>query len=1012
MTTHALKDLIAKIRQALTGECSRSELIALADDYARNCREIGQRLSRISALLEKDEIYSALKLAEEEPALLEFVEELDSEMDREWRSLCTEQRFSVAEPVDVSTLQRLQDLCRSGNLDAAYFYRDYRSAMLQKDKVAALQALRLIVRIQPADQNAKEELQRIQQRYVQSRLKDLNEAMQRDQAAEVLAIMDELQGLISGDIEQHDTWKKALGIREELRGRKRLLRCEELVREIRGLAAVQDDQGVVDCKKQWDRLVYFEGAEVRDTERQEVEKLAAKAQQKLDEESQLRHQEEIANQWFFFVKEIDSELRGSMSPEACRAALMKLDNFRRELLIAGAEPDDALDRDTRRTEQVLTLRLRRSKQKRQLYYAAAALAVLVAIAIGMGLYERKTHREESLGLMAEALQHRDLNQVERLLQVWRQQSTGFNHTPAIVAMREEASEWLGREKANEQQVQQLYARVRDALGLGKSQIESISRDLKEAEELWNNLLPASQENLRFMRQEVSLAWQRSKTQWVNEERLALDNLTVEFRELWDKHFKNIQYPEEAKDNLRRAQEVVAQVKLIRSRLNWMNEGAASEDDFWKKAESDLSVLEDQFANYELAQQRLRENSSLDSFRFAVATLAGLPFDSSNLVTAARNVSRTENQWEEPSKALLQLGEDHGLPEGSRADGNLRFYPSRLVSSENLQLRSLYDHPVISRLNRYDVHNYRSGALLRDTEVVYSMGEIESETNPHGDREEVVQVVRLVTANTLKKNPYYEEMVFMATRRLHDKTWRDGSALVNGGPVPELAFLELLRNKMDYQKDSGQIGRSVLHALDELFSHSEVDPVFRAWVYGELIQVALNRPEEWGVLVAPALLRDWERLQRLFDGVPALTDWLDPNRSALLRPVVQAFFQNPSVPSYVRQATFQVYLSNMLSLSRWNYYGYVSLDGKIVATAEVPEKGRFLWGLEAFRGRWVALFENQAGNWNNKAAPQALTPLFVLSEDLAGLVIDAAAKAGVKEDSELQALREYLPVYFR
>lgn len=1008
----SLRQLTRKILLAIEGELPRAELIQLAEDYARVCRDINERLDQLATLITRENYYSALQLAESEPAVMDIVAQLSFAQSEQWRELCVEQKLSVPERLNESAIRQVQGLYSNEHVDTAYLYREYRSAILQKNYPSAMRCLRTILRINPSDSNARDEQQRLQENQQGVVWKELGQALKEKDDERVLALLDEIESSSYSVSEDNPLWQEAKSLRRQVEQQRSIQSCQELERSIQELADAGAWETLLQRKRNWDQLVQSGGVEVEESTRQHLDALAAQAELELGSEEERGVQEEIARQWFFFLKETESALRGTVAASDCREALRKLGDFRRQLLVAGAAPDDTLDADTRKVEEQLIGKLRQARHKKGVFAGIGVLVCLVVLVVGLSLYERKVHREESLHLMAEALEEKDLNQVERLLQLWEQQSSGFTANPGIAAMHKEARQWFEREKQNESQVDRIYRRVRSWLPLGKAQLEPIQVDLAEAEELWNSLLPASRENLRFIRQEVLLSWDRLRTEWVQEDHTELERLAGEFRTLWEKNFSNVQSPEDHSREIIKANELLREAQPVLARLILLQEIPAENTQFWEKAEQDLVTMDEQFALYQQGVDLLGENRSLESFRYGITLLAELPFEASNWVTASRTVSQTVEQWSEPSKALLQAGADQGFAQSAVSGGAARFFPERLNSSENLQLRALFDQSLALKLFRYDVHNYRNGTLLRDTEVIYAMGELEAEANPHGDREEVVQVVRLVTPNTLKKNPYYEEMVFMATRRLHDKQWRDGSALINGARISEADFLEQLKNAIDYQPESGRIGRSLLYALDELFRQPEVDAVFRAWVFGELIQVVLNRPEEWGVLVTPALLRDWERLQRLCDGIPSLSDWIDPNRSTQIRPVIQAFFQNPSVPSYTRQATFQVQLANILGSSHWSYYGYVNNAGKIVPVAGSPESGRFLWGLEAFRNRWAPLFENQAGSWINQTSPQPLTPLFVFSEDLGQLVIQAGERTGIQNDSELQSLREYLPAYFR
>src|SRR5690606_23371 len=127
----------------------------------------------------------------------------------------------------------------------------------------------------------------------------------------------------------------------------------------------------------------------------------------------------------------EARVRAGSSATECREALKQIAEYRRELLRAGAEPDDNLQAYSGKLERVLGRRLGQQRRTRLWIGVAVVVAVVAVVLLGVGMLERKAYREQSLVLMQDALEQKDPVRVERLLQTWNHESSGFRKTPEI-----------------------------------------------------------------------------------------------------------------------------------------------------------------------------------------------------------------------------------------------------------------------------------------------------------------------------------------------------------------------------------------------------------------------------------------------------------------------------------------------------------------------------------------------------------------------------------------------------
>src|SRR5689334_14141702 len=161
MTLHELERLIRRIEEALERP-SQGGLQKLAGDYAAANRAAVTRLGQCSHMLEKGEEHQALQLAESQPPLLDLITLLSFRRSPNWRALCQSENLPIAEPIDIRPVRRLNELYAKGIDKDHALYRDYRRAVMMNDDAQALGILRSIVRLNPEDQNARHEFERLE----------------------------------------------------------------------------------------------------------------------------------------------------------------------------------------------------------------------------------------------------------------------------------------------------------------------------------------------------------------------------------------------------------------------------------------------------------------------------------------------------------------------------------------------------------------------------------------------------------------------------------------------------------------------------------------------------------------------------------------------------------------------------------------------------------------------------------------------------------------------------------
>jgi hypothetical protein len=86
-------------------------------------------------------------------------------------------QLEVAPRLPSATVQRLDALYAKGITANHPLYKDFRAAVLSRDDTKALQIVRTIFKLNPGDDNARKELQRLENKYRQELLEELKTAL-------------------------------------------------------------------------------------------------------------------------------------------------------------------------------------------------------------------------------------------------------------------------------------------------------------------------------------------------------------------------------------------------------------------------------------------------------------------------------------------------------------------------------------------------------------------------------------------------------------------------------------------------------------------------------------------------------------------------------------------------------------------------------------------------------------------------------------------------------------------
>jgi hypothetical protein len=207
MTLHELERLIRRIEEALERP-PNGGLQKLASDYTAAGRATVTRLGQCAQMLERGEERQAIQLAEAQPALLDLITLLSFRTSPNWRAVCKGENLPTPDAIDVRAVRRLNEIYAKGIDKDHALYRDYRRAVMLNDDAHALGILRSIVRLNPEDQNARHEFERLEHKQRADKARELENL-----CVAAAAIPKKLPGWRRKFRRRTPRWMRGFGIR-------------------------------------------------------------------------------------------------------------------------------------------------------------------------------------------------------------------------------------------------------------------------------------------------------------------------------------------------------------------------------------------------------------------------------------------------------------------------------------------------------------------------------------------------------------------------------------------------------------------------------------------------------------------------------------------------------------------------------------------------------------------------------------------------------------------------------
>jgi hypothetical protein len=953
--------LVRKIGEILGQPALEGQAARLAQDYTAAARAANHRLEQCAVMIEAGDDLQALQLAEAPPPLLDLITMLNFRQAVEWRTYCQSHGLPWAEPFFDKSVRLLNSTYGKGLTTDHPYYSDYRKAVMKNDDERALAILRVIARMNAADQNTVQELRHLEERVLRSKFDGLRQMLESGDTAAVFSRLQEIEGSGLPIPPKHSVWQQA-----------QLLRCEDLLRQAEALRqqevwqeaelVLQDiqalatqhavlfppaDQERFTALEEWTGGLRKAFADEQDFQRALT---ALEYQVGTAEAKRATGAQATLGEW-----QSDYNSLASKWQEAER--------FKRPL-------DEQLLARCQQCCDWLQGRIRAQTRRKRFMAGATSLLVLAVVAVA-GLFAWDWLQERDLLVRFKTLQSsRRVGDTEQLL---ARIPARLKSKPRVSAAAAEAQKFVARERdlkrLFDQKLQALMGLTTPEAGGLLDQVEHRRAECAQA---LGALAPDFQADGKSNLVALDQRWQSRLGALQPERNAQFSGRLAQAEKISVERLNGTNDSVAVRATLFSVQSLVTELDRLRAQPGSLEEGLTrrfyrltNQVAFWSQAADQWDQLRavapgsfEEYTNW--LNRRAQSPFALPDEVEAVKENARLKICQDSLLGPLLMPSQAP-AWD--SLTNLAAGDPPLKPEQSSAQEKDAYL--RLRDDKNLQDVYFY----------YLTKHPRPDNPL-ESHAVLAQGKVQNDRYGRN-------AGRIYDPKKSPSNLRFEQQSI--------DSWDYIKVEYKGLARECFAFQRLgLGDLLD--PNTGGYQKTILELLDRINQDTDSSAIFRAYVSLKLFAVPEQRPLEWGLQWAPSAAKHIQTLKEKRAGELQSGDWLVPSQISMYEEPLKKHFEQARAISFQNEASFFHRLTWQACSKGFAFAGFIDAAGNPVITRTNAIRGEY-WGW-ASRSRSPALLLRRTeggSNWQKLDEPLRLTPLFIFLGDR-GLLLDQTAKA--------------------
>jgi hypothetical protein len=1016
MTIGEAKAVVDKLQACMAQAGGAASGFDVASSYAASCAATNRRLAQCARMIEEGSALQALMLAEEKPPLLDLVAVLSFAKRNDWVVFCQENGLPVPPQLDKNATNALNNLYTAGSKadQTKALYRDFRGAMATKDEARALEIIRTITRLDPADADAAQQMSRLENKARETAVSNLELALTANNEEAILQWLAHCESL---EVVECEALAKAKEVRRLNEARQAETTIKQMLSELPEMRSKAIWQQTGEKASRIRSLTATHGISLTAEENAAVTEAMAYFESCRAEALRKARFKEALNA---LNEGIERMVTGQLGEKS--KPLPQLEEKRQELRrlyeVAGSFDSAIPETTTQKVSHLASafdaeiLRLRKAHKMRNTMLMVAA-ALVLAVAGWLGFTLLRAH--QIAGQIAELRQREAAIPLERLVADVRQRHALKLNLPSLSVAVLEAEQWLASVATQKNVASNSLEQAKTLADndFAKTTAEQASTIFRRTADELAKLPSDVADSLRpeFVEAEKKLAL------WLPQQR---DARTIRVRKIMSEMAPLAEKlsPSEPPEIL---EETLAQASPLIESLRPELEAPVTEVALPAALQSEAQALLDKvqttqklLSEFRTAQRSLAQATDLASYTVAIKAMAAIGLPKARAVQAAQQALA----WKLDDRVILgQLL----LPDAPEAwaliqnAGELESlpYPDAPREAEVDRLAEVINEPDIAEVYEARVATPQAVAEMRfeSGSLIYSRGKLTEEKDYNEGANERIWKGMVYEPSKSPDSAEFNEARFVYS--VSSTTSEPKGEYVSGVKKAAAAkALEDMRLGELVSSSGDKFRQSIFPILDRVRTRRDSPPFVQAYVFQELIGLAQLRPSAWGLAWAPAAQSDNARLRETTTGSIKAGDWMVPRRAALAEKIV-AVFKSSAAISYETQAKLHRKLASIALQGGLAYCGHANSEGKIPDEGFSPSaEFATLWGFAAEGGKMRPVFRRgDDGQFVAVGEAAPLTPLLAVRSVARDTAVEAMRSIGVPVDS-FEAYKPYLPPLFR
>lgn len=980
-----LAQAIEAIRAALKEEVPPSSVEEAAIIYAQLCSDVERRLDLVAAMLQKGSDYQALQVAEEDPPLLDLAASVSFGEEKNWQIYCDAHGLKVAPRVDTRVIQDLETLYGRGISANHPLYKDFRAAVLSRDDVKSLRIVKTILKLNPQDDNARKELQRLENKALQEKMDLLRDALKTDDEERIATLTEEIKAVAPpSKLERQDVFLQGESIRQALRRRQAEVRVPEMLANAQRLKSEGRWRQVGQMLDSLNALFKEHGFSPADPAmKAAVEDLTRFVQKEKTADEKQRNFDRTLKSYLSFAEEVETRLLTGAGVTYEEIAEKDESFVKRWKELEGYQLPVAADSLQRLRAAGVELRARlermqRGRRLRNMSLAAAALVLLCCIsAIGLHAWKAWTLTQE----LASYQTKENYSAAEGLIKKLRSEEELLLRWPYLQARIEEVSAWAAKSRVTGKQAGDALLALEDSFQGDQTKLAAtkLVRQLADAEalvkQLGGDVAAEPRNRLAALKTKIDLHFATVLKELVASTSATLGKLeqrgTAELS--YEKLAANVTLSSTALDKELQPLEALLKPEVPALAL------PADLETRIRALRQKINTFKEDLRSFATIRADTARAASLEDYRKAITKWQTVKFAEAAPSLKMLDTLPTEKAFQ---AALFTSGDQEVLQAVMDDKGGRYMAPDIPLETELKVILSLLHDENLNNVFENTVAHYSS---KKSSSNLWSKGRPE---------ETVIGGAYRWSGKFYEADPTQTSVLFIQKifSRAGEAGYYQGDAVTSSRLSETSEFM----NSIDVGRISDEKGervlRSILEVSDKLVQDTHGSAIAKAYVLLKLEDLMRLRPREWGLHYCLSLQQDLRALHTTLGSTSLRSeDWLVPAmREKWLAPLT-AFFKPLQERAYLREALAQRTYLRAAIKAGLKLGGYVETDLSMILNPQ-GRSARELWVIGREDGKPLLVPNPTAG----KAAAESpkaviatasvpLSPVFFVPADRRALL---------------------------